>query len=60
MKHLNPKNFQFCLFLNTSPLPGKEPCLLSEVQDLFLFAYISQGQVVPERDCPGQTDATSS
>lgn len=47
---------QFCLFLNGSP--GEAPRLLSEVQEVFVFAYISQRQVFPERDPAGQADAT--
>lgn len=41
-------------------LPGEEPWLLLEVQELFASAYISQRQVFPEREPPGQADATCS
>lgn len=41
-------------------LLGKKLQLLSEVQELFAFAYISQRQVLLERDLPRQADATCS
>lgn len=41
-------------------LPGEALRLLSEVQEVFVFAYISQRQVFPERDPAGQADATCS
>lgn len=41
-------------------LPGEEPRLLLEVEELFVFAYISHRQVFSERDSPGQADATWS
>lgn len=60
MKHLNPKNFPVLPLAQYLPSPSQGAMSTVKVQDLFMLPYISQGQVFPEWDYPGQTDATSS
>lgn len=60
MKHLNPKNFPVLPLSQYLPSLRQGPMSTVGGAGPFMFAYISQGQVLPEWDYPGQTDATSS